>query len=77
MVNKITFDDTTRDDKIDLYAGVRKDAKYHSLLGVNQHPDRNSDTIKMSSGSAAINIYKNMQSTEVLKSISTKEFNKS
>jgi hypothetical protein len=78
MVNKITFDDSAHDEnKFDLYAGLRKDAKYHSLLGVNQHPDRNAETIKMSSGSAAINIYKNMQSTEVLKSISTKEFNKS
>lgn len=61
MVSKITFDDTKNNDKqFDLYAAVRKDAKYHSLLGVNQHPDRNADTIKMSSGSAAINIYKNV-----------------
>ena len=36
MVNKITFDDSAHDEnKFDLYAGVRKDAKYHSLLGVN------------------------------------------
>lgn len=45
----------------DLHAAYRRGNKYHSLLGQNQHAQRNENTIKMSSASTAINIYRNKQ----------------
>ena len=44
----------------DIHAGMRKNPRYHSLMGHNQHAERNKDTIKMSSASAAVNQYRNV-----------------
>jgi len=57
-------------DKDDLHATSKNKAKYHSLLGRYQHPLRNEKTIKMSSGSAAINIYKNVETRDIITAVS-------
>lgn len=60
---------------MDIHAGTRVNPKYHSLLGRNQHPQRTEKTIRMSSGSAAINIYKNVQTRGILGEICRSDFN--
>lgn len=61
---------------MDIHAGTRVNPKYHSLLGRNQHPQRTEKTIRMSSGSAAINIYKNVQTQGILGEICRSDFNR-
>jgi hypothetical protein len=58
----------------DLHAAYRRENKYHSLLGQNQHAQRNASSIKMSSGSAAINVYKNTQQQTIINQLSKNEF---
>ena len=43
-------------------------------MGKNQHPIRNLNSIKMSSGSAAVNVYRNIQTKGIVESISKNEF---
>ena len=57
-------------DKNDLHVTSRNGAKYHSLMGRYQHPLRNEKTIKMSSGSAAVNIYKNVETRDIITAVS-------
>tara|TARA_B110000305_G_C19069943_1_gene461161 strand:+ start:186 stop:530 length:345 start_codon:yes stop_codon:yes gene_type:complete len=62
MIQTLTFDSQANageQDSLDIHAIYKLSDKYHSLLGQDQYCNRNCDTIKMSSGSAAINIYKN------------------
>jgi hypothetical protein len=76
MLRLVTYpDDTGPGQEFDLHAGSRAKSKYHSLLGQDQHHQRTEKTIKMSSSSSAINIYKNVQNREILNSISKTEFN--
>lgn len=57
-------------DKDDLHVTSKNKAKYHSLLGRYQHPLRNEKTIKMSSGSATVNIYKNVETRDIITAVS-------
>ena len=43
-------------------------------MGKNQHPVRNMNAIKMSSGSAAVNVYRNNQTKDIVENISKNEF---
>ena len=69
-VKKITYPEQdfrmNDTDKIDLQEHLKTSNKYHSLLGQNQHALRNKDTIKMSSSSSSVNIYKNIESRDLL-----------
>jgi len=61
---------------VDIHIGNRTGPRYHSLMGKNQHAERNMDTIKMSSGSAAINLYRNVQNKSIIDNLSKCEFDK-
>ena len=77
ILNKILRnDDETYNADQDLHVHTRKNPKYHSLMGKNQHPVRNKDTIKMSSGSAAVNVYRNMQTKDIVDHVGKNEFDK-
>lgn len=73
MIKKITYDDSPSKE-LDLHIATRANPKYHSLLGQNQHHTRTEKTIKMSSSSGAINIYKNVQMEGILNEISRSDF---
>ena len=62
------------DKEDDLHAVYRRSNKYHSLLGQNQQAQRNQKSIKMSSASAAINVYKNTQSQNLINQLGKNEF---
>lgn len=76
MLQTISYEPYVDEDVNVLTATYSMNPKYHSLLGKNQHAERNANTIKMSSGSAVINIYKNVQNRDIINVISKNEFTK-
>jgi tryptophanyl-tRNA synthetase len=62
--------------EFDLFAGTRNNSNAHTLLGQNQHHLRNLGSIKMSSSSPAINIYRNNETNAVLKEITKTMYSK-
>ena len=59
---------------VDLHLMHRNNPKYHTLLGQDQRANRNENTIKMSSASAAVNSFKNVENKVVIANMSKLEF---
>ena len=53
-----------------------KNPKFHTILGQELQPVREAHTRTMSSASAAINLYKNVESKSIITAVGQSEFNK-